>query len=134
MRNLCLSTLAAALATAALPAAADALKTAPGTQVRPTITYANAANIALGKTGGSYTGVGSLFVETQSTATTGFGYLCTGALLSSNVVLTAGHCLYDLAEDGTSDPVQSDLLPALARRSDGGQYIHGVVVAREPLL
>jgi len=124
MRNPCLSTLAALLATAALPATAGALKVAPGTQVRPTITYANAAGIALGKTGGSYTGVGSLFVETQSTATTGFGYLCTGALLSSNVVLTAGHCLYDLAEDGTSDPVQAVtfFLPSLGEATAGNVF------------
>lgn len=124
MRKLCLSTLAAALATVAMPVLAGELSVAPGVSVRPTITYANAAGIALGKTGGSYTGVGSLFVETESTATTGFGYLCTGALLSSKVVVTAGHCLYDLAEDGTSDPVMAVtfFLPSLGEATAGNVF------------
>jgi len=124
MRILCSSALAAALSVVALPAVAGNLNVAAGVKVRPTLTYASAAGIALGKTGGSYTGVGSLFVETASTATTGFGYLCTGALLSSKVVVTAGHCLYDLAADGTSDPVQAVtfFLPSLGEATAGNVF------------
>lgn len=61
--------------------------------VQTRITYTTAAAVAANKTNGAYTGVGSLFIEFESTAVTGYGSLCTGSLLSSNVVLTAAHCI-----------------------------------------
>ena len=83
------------------------------------ITYTTAAAVDAGRTFGSYDGVGSLFVTVASTATTGFGYLCTGALTSSNTVLTAGHCLYDYNEEGQYDPVTSVsfFLPSYGERT-----------------
>ena len=78
-----------------------------GGQAVPTMTYTTADKVAAGLTGGSYTGVGSLFISFESTATTGFGSLCTGALVSSGAVLTAAHCLSDYKQDGSMDKVTS---------------------------
>ena len=98
---------AATLMLVSSPVAASSLTLQPGITVQPTLTYTTVAAITSHLTGGSYTGVGSLFVEVASTATTGLGYLCTGSLLSSNVVITAGHCLSGTDEAGNSDPVKS---------------------------
>jgi secreted trypsin-like serine protease len=89
------------------PATAASLTLSSGFTVKPTLTYTTVAAVTAGLTGGTYTGVGSLFVSTVSTATTGFGSLCTGSLLSSNVVITAAHCLSDTNEQGVRDPVTS---------------------------
>lgn len=105
MRLISSAAIATILALSATSAQAQRLAN-PGA-VSTRITYTTAAAVATGRTGGAYTGVGSLFVSTVSTATTGFGSICTGALLSSNVVLTAGHCLSDVNEEGVSDPVTS---------------------------
>ena len=73
-----------------------------------TMTYTTLANVTAALAGGAnpaYNGVGSLFVSYQSTATTGFGSLCTGSLLNSTTVLTAAHCVFDHDEEGNSDPV-----------------------------
>lgn len=67
--------------------------------VVPTMTYVNASSIATARSYGSYTGVGSLFVSYASTANSGIGSLCTGSLVSSNVVVTAAHCLSASAND-----------------------------------
>jgi hypothetical protein len=99
--------LGAAVMLAATPVSAASLTLPSGVTVKPTLTYTTLAAVTAGLTGGSYTGVGSLFVSTVSTATTGFGSLCTGSLLSSNVVITAGHCLSDTNEAGALDPVTS---------------------------
>jgi hypothetical protein len=51
-----------------------------------------------------YSGVGSLFIQTVSSAATGSGFLCTGSLVNATTVLTAAHCF----EGGTTtDPIQS---------------------------
>jgi hypothetical protein len=93
-------------------------------QATPMITYTSAAAITAGRTYGSYDGVGSLFVTVASTATTGLGYLCTGALTSSNTVLTAGHCLYNYNEDGDYDPVTaiSFYLPSRGEATPASTY------------
>lgn len=73
-----------------------------------TMTYTTLANVTAALAGGAnpaYNGVGSLFVSYQSTATTGFGSLCTGSLLNSTTVLTAAHCVFDHDEEGNLDPV-----------------------------
>lgn len=93
-------------------------------QLVPEITYTTVAGVAAGRTFGSYSGVGSLFITTASTATTGFGSLCTGSLVSSNVVLTAGHCLYNYNESGQYDPVTSVrfFAPSLGERTAANTY------------
>lgn len=93
-------------------------------QLVPEITYTSTAAVTGGRTFGSYSGVGSLFVTTASTATTGFGSLCTGSLVSSNVVLTAGHCLYNYNESGQYDPVTSVrfFAPSLGERTAANTY------------
>jgi len=87
----------------AAAASATELTSIAPTDVVPTMTYVSAASISTARTYGSYTGVGSLFISYQSTATTHIGSLCTGALVASNVVLTAAHCL----AAGASDPIAS---------------------------
>jgi secreted trypsin-like serine protease len=57
--------------------------------VQTNMTYLTAGAVTSSLTGGAFSGVGSLVVTRNS----GVQSLCTGALLSSNVVLTAGHCL-----------------------------------------
>lgn len=64
------------------------------------MTYTTLSQVSTSRTVG-YSGVGSLFVSTTSTATTGFGSLCTGSLIGANTVLTAAHCL----AGGANDPV-----------------------------
>ena len=93
-----------AMAAGAMPAQA-AISFAD--QAVPMMTYTTADKVSKGLTGGTYTGVGSLFVTFESTAKTGLGSLCTGALVSSGAVLTAGHCLSDMKQDGSIDKVTS---------------------------
>lgn len=109
---------------AAAPAAAALLTLPSGVTVKPTLTYTTVAAVTAGLTGGTYTGVGSLFVSTVSTATTGFGSLCTGSLLSSNVVITAAHCLSDINEQGARDPVTSVtfFLPSYGEATAASSY------------
>ncbi len=87
--------------------------------VDPLITAITAADVASARTFGSYAGVGSLFVSYASTAVTGLGALCTGALTSNRTVLTAGHCLSNYTEQGKRDPVTSVtfFLPSLGERT-----------------
>lgn len=107
-----------------VPAFAAELELQSGMKVQNNITYTSNAGVAAGLTGGSYTGVGSLFVSTQSTASTGFGYICTGALVSSNVVLTAAHCLSNYDEDGNLDQVVSVnfYLPSIGERTAANTF------------
>lgn len=95
-----------------------------GGQAVPIMTYTTADKVAKGLTGGSYTGVGSLFVTYESTKTTGFGSLCTGALVSSGAVLTAGHCLADDMVEGKLDKVTSVTfyLPSRGERTDANTF------------
>ncbi len=60
-----------------------------------------------------------MFITYRSTATTGFGAICTGALTSNRTVLTAGHCLSNITEAGKKDPVTSVrfFLPSLGERT-----------------
>lgn len=103
---------------------AEAVKYSAAGLLEPEITYTTLAGVTAGRTFGSYTGVGSLFVTTASTATTGFGSICTGALVSSNVVLTAGHCLYNYNESGQFDPVTSVrfFAPSIGERTAASTY------------
>ncbi|MBW8744171.1 MAG: trypsin-like serine protease, partial [Sphingomonas sp.] len=86
-------------------------------QKNMTYTSVAGAQAALVSNGG-YSGVGSLFVSHVSTATTGFGSLCTGSLVNSTTVLTAAHCLYDHDEAGNADPVTgiTFFLPSFGER------------------
>ena len=95
-----------------------------GGQAVPIMTYTTADKVAQGLTGGSYTGVGSLFVSYESTKTTGLGSLCTGALVSSGAVLTAGHCLAGEMVDGKLDKVTSVTfyLPSRGERTDANTF------------
>jgi secreted trypsin-like serine protease len=115
--------IAAVAAVVALPASASQLIVQDKSAVQTRITYQTPGGVAAGLTGGSYSGVGSLFVSFASTATTGFGSICTGSLLSSNVVLTAAHCLYD-GVGADYDPVQSIsfYLPSLGEATSGNVY------------
>ena len=113
---------AAALAMITAPAGATITKinlSTYATAVDPLITTITAAQIASSRTYGSYAGVGSIFITYASTATTGFGALCTGALTSNRTVLTAGHCLSNTTESGKYDPVTSItfFLPSLGERT-----------------
>lgn len=92
--------------------------------VRPALTYDTADQVALARTFGAFSGVGSLFVSTVSTATTNLGSLCTGSLVASNVVLTAGHCLSDYTPEGVYDPVTSVTfyLPSAGERTAANTY------------
>jgi secreted trypsin-like serine protease len=87
------------------------------------MTYGTAADALSAVTGGSYSGVGSLLITRASGGTT----LCSGALVSSNVVLTAGHCLYDAVGNFgamTQDAVTavSVYLPSYAEASGAEIY------------
>lgn len=78
-----------------------------------------------------YTGVGSLFVSTRSTATTGLGGLCTGSLIGAGTVLTAAHCL----ETSADDPITSInfYLPSFGdRRAVGAQIFAAIAFAINP--
>ncbi len=112
---------AVALVLASVPAtAASSLSLAGANRyVDPLITTITAASIASSRTYGSYAGVGSLFVTYKSTAMTGLGALCTGALTSNRTVLTAGHCLSNISEAGKRDPVTSVtfFLPSYGERT-----------------
>jgi hypothetical protein len=89
------------------------------TQIQPLITTLDLTQIITSRTHGSYAGVGTLFVTYASTATTGFGAICTGALTSNQTVLTAGHCLSSITEAGKTDRVTSVrfFLPSLGERT-----------------
>ena len=78
-----------------------------------------------------YSGVGSLFISTRSTATTGLGGLCTGALIGSGTVLTAAHCLETTADN----PITSInfYLPSFGdRRTAGTQIFAATAFAINP--
>lgn len=99
--------------------------------VQTYITAGTAADVAAARTYGSYTGVGTLFVTTASTAVTGFGGLCTGALTSNRTVVTAGHCLSNKTQAGKYDPVTSVrfFLPSLGERTKALTFVgHNIVV------
>ena len=108
------------LAASSVPANAGQLSLAGRSSLAdPLITTLTADQIASSRTFGSYAGVGSLFITYASTATTGFGAICTGALTSDRTVLTAGHCLSNVSEAGKFDPVKSVrfFLPSLGERT-----------------
>lgn len=72
----------------------DAMLVTSGDPADPT--FANAgANLR--------TGVGSIFVQFESTAPSGF--LCTASAIGDRHVLTAAHCLRNTAPDGSPDPL-----------------------------
>ena len=74
----------------------------------PTMTYTTVAGAAAARTNGTYNGVGSIFVSSASTATTGFGSLCTASLINASTIITAAHCIYGNDEEtGAPDPVTS---------------------------
>jgi V8-like Glu-specific endopeptidase len=77
--------------------------------VQTRMTYSTAAAVSAAKTSG-YSGVGSIFVAYESTATSGFGSLCTASMIRSNTALTAAHCIYDYDEAGNYDPVKEVFL------------------------
>ena len=95
-----------------------------GGQAVATMTYGTIDGVSKGLTGGSYTGVGSLFVTYESTATTGLGSICTGALVSSGAVLTAGHCLANEVVNGKLDKVTgvTFFLPSLGERTAANTF------------
>lgn len=70
---------------------------------------------------GEYSGVGSIFVEFESTATTGFGSLCTASLINASTAVTAAHCIYDY-DNGSYDPVTgiTFILPSFGERNEPG--------------
>jgi hypothetical protein len=70
----------------------------------PTMTYTTVEQAQTSVTSG-YSGVGSIFVTTQSSAATQQGYLCTASLVNSTTLVTAAHCIFDYSETGEADPV-----------------------------
>jgi secreted trypsin-like serine protease len=122
MRKPMLAAVVAAVLSFPAPAFAAALEMQSGAEVQSNLTYASAGGVSSGLTGGSYSGVGGLFVSVASTAKTGLGYLCSGALVSSNVVLTAAHCLSNYSESGQYDPITSILFRAPSLGEAGTNY------------
>lgn len=93
---------------------ASAAKLVAGDYAKPYMTYATLDEVRTSRTSG-YSGVGSLFISTQSTATTGFGGICSGSLIGSGSVLTAAHCLETTPGDRITGI--SFFLPSLGDRS-----------------
>lgn len=124
-------TVSAALAFAAVLAASNASAanyvTAGLAQNR--MTYTTIDQVRTSTTSG-YSGVGTLFVTTQSTATTGLGAICTGSLIGSGTVLTAGHCLSTGADPITAI---SFYLPSIGdSRASGRQTFQATSFAVNP--
>ncbi|MGB7407971.1 MAG: trypsin-like serine protease [Pontixanthobacter sp.] len=93
---------------------ASAAKLVAGEHARANMTYTTIDQVESSRTS-EYSGVGSIFISTRSTATTGFGGICTASLIGSGSVLTAAHCL----ETDANDPITNIrlFLPSLGDRS-----------------
>jgi V8-like Glu-specific endopeptidase len=94
--------MALALAGTLTAGSASAADYVTGGLAQSYMTYTTVGQVSSSRTS-AYSGVGSLFVSTVSTATTGLGGLCTGSLIGSGTVLTAAHCL----EANPNDPITS---------------------------
>lgn len=83
------------------------------------LTYQTVEEVKTGRTGGSYTGVGTVNIFYTSTTSIDDSGTCTGSLVAANVVLTAAHCL-----DSTNDPVVGIVfdLPSYGERSAESTY------------
>jgi hypothetical protein len=104
-RSFKLALLAASVSSLAAPALAQTTSIVPGfsiednrarieSQVNPLITTVRQGDLYNSTSivpGNRYTGVGGLFI--QAVGSTGSGSLCTGALITSSIVVTAAHCL-----------------------------------------
>lgn len=112
--------IALAIASVLTAGHASATQYVTGGLAQSYMTYTTIDQVATSRSSG-YSGVGSLFVSTVSTATTGLGGLCTGSLIGSNTVLTAAHCL----ETKANDPITSIkfYLPSLGDRNTAGASI-----------
>lgn len=82
------------------------------------MTYTTIDQVNTSRTNG-YSGVGSMFISRQSTATTGLGGICTGALVGGGSVLTAAHCL----DTAANDPITGIqfFLPSLGAAIEGAE-------------
>ena len=120
---------ALAMASAFVASNASATKFIAGEYARSNMTYTTLDQVRTSRTSG-YSGVGSLFVSTVSTATTGFGSLCTGSLIGGGTVLTAAHCL----STGANDPITSIsfFLPSFGDRSDATRVFSASAFALNP--
>ncbi|MEO1969387.1 MAG: PEPxxWA-CTERM sorting domain-containing protein [Sphingomonadaceae bacterium] len=123
-----LSMILAASASMLAASGAQAAQYAASGYAESRMTYANASDIPTARTSG-YSGVGSVYIQTASTASTGLVGVCTGSLINSTTVLTAAHCLYDHDEAGNYDPVTSIsfFLPSLGAAIDGSAAGFGAV-------
>lgn len=123
--------LALALAGVASASPAWATKYIASDYAQSYMTYTTIGQISSSRTS-AYSGVGSLFVSTVSTATTGLGGLCTGSLIGGGTVLTAAHCL----DTSSSDPITSIsfFLPSFGDRGSAGvQVFQASAFAINPL-
>jgi hypothetical protein len=91
-------------ATSSASAMAASLQVASNVTPQTNMTYADAGNVSAALTGGAAGGVGSLIVSRSS----GAQYICSGALLTEKVVITAGHCLSSQRLSDTTLTVISD--------------------------
>lgn len=112
--------MALAVAGVAIAGQASAATYVAGGLAQSYMTYTTIGQVATSRTSG-YSGVGSLFVSTVSTATTGLGGVCTGSLIGSGTVLTAAHCL----ETSANDPITSIrfYLPSFGDRGSASTQI-----------
>lgn len=83
------------------------------------LTYQTVEEVKTGRTGGSYTGVGTVNILYASTNSIEDSGTCTGSLVALNVVLTAAHCL-----DSKDDPVVGIVfdLPSYGERTTESTY------------
>ena len=121
--------MALALAGTLTAGSASAADYVTGGLAQSYMTYTTVGQVSSSRTS-AYSGVGSLFVSTVSTATTGLGGLCTGSLIGSGTVLTAAHCL----ETNPNDPITSIAfyLPSFGDRSAASKIFTASAFAVNP--